>query len=97
MKADINEVRKHVEQYFKEHLPQYTVIEVRRKSRHPDNYYLYMVSAKKDDGTFSVWTAWNQLTQSLNHGHYDIESLEECEKLEEQYTDHTRPAMKSQA
>lgn len=39
-----------------------------------------MVSAKKSNGTYAVWTAWNEATQSLNHGHYDLKSLEECEK-----------------
>lgn len=90
MKNDINEIRGYVELYFKEHLPKYTVLEIIQKSRHPDDDYLYIVSAKNDDGTFGIWTAWNQLTQSLNHGHYDIESLEECERLVEQYIDHTK-------
>lgn len=29
MGIDLNEIRKHVELYFKEHLPKYTVLEIR--------------------------------------------------------------------
>lgn len=47
----------------------------------PDDDYLYMVSAKKDDGTFAVWTSWNEAIQSLNYGHYDLSSVEDCERL----------------
>lgn len=81
MDKKLNEVKKHVESYFKEHLPQYKVLEIRRKSYHPDDDYLYMVSAKKDDGTFAVWASWNETMQSLNYGHYDLLSVEDCERL----------------
>lgn len=81
MDKKLNEVKKHVESYFKEHLPQYKVLEIRRKSYHPDDDYLYMVSAKKDDSTFAVWTSWNETMQSLNYGHYDLLSVEDCERL----------------
>ncbi len=79
------EVREHVELYFKEHLPQYTVLEIRRKSFHPDDY-LYMVSARHDNnGTFAMWSNWNEATQSLNHGHYNLCSADDCERLFEEY------------
>ncbi len=81
MKVDVNKVREHVELYFKEHLPQYTVLEIRKKSYHPDDCYLYMVSAGKEDGTYAVWTSWNETTQSLNYGHYGLKSTEDCEKV----------------
>lgn len=67
--------------YFKENLPGYTVIKARKKSYHPDDSHLYMVSAKKDDGTYAVWTSWNQKTRSLNHGHYGLRSEGDCEKV----------------
>ena len=41
------EVIEDVKAYFKEHLPKYAVLKVRRKSYHPDDSYLYMVSAKR--------------------------------------------------
>lgn len=85
MKIGLNEIKKHVNLYFNANLPQYTVLEVRKKSYHPDDDYLYMVSAKKKDGTYAVWTSWNEFTQSLNHGHYDLLSKEECEKVFEEF------------
>lgn len=85
MNINLNKVREHIELYFKENLPQYTVLEIRRKSSHPDDTHLFMVSAKKSNGTYSLWTGWNELSQSLNHGHYDLQSAEECEKLLEEY------------
>ena len=85
MIKDITEIREHIELYFKEHLPQYTVLEIKRKSSHPDDKHLWMVSAKKSNGTFGVWTGWNESIQSLNHRHYDLKSIEECEKIFEEY------------
>lgn len=85
MNINLNEVKKHVELYFKEHLPQYTVMEIRRKSYHPDDKHLWMVSAKKSDGTYALWTSWNDTVQSLNHGHYGLKSMEECEKIFEEF------------
>lgn len=79
------EVMENVKAYFKEHLPKYDVLRVRRKSYHPDDSYLYMVSAKKDDGTYAVWTCWNESTKSLNHGHYNLTSEEDCKKLMDEF------------
>lgn len=81
MNINFNEVRKHVDLYFKEHLPQYTVLEIRRKSNHPDDAHLWMVSAMKSDGTYAVWTGWNEAVQSLNHGHYDLKNLADCKRI----------------
>lgn len=79
MNNNFIETVRHVAEYFEQHLPQYAIMEVRRKSCHPDDDYLYAVSAKKDDGTFAVWTCWNEKLQSLNHGHYGLKSFEECD------------------
>ncbi|MCI9058673.1 MAG: hypothetical protein HFH52_02650 [Lachnospiraceae bacterium] len=79
------EVMEQVTLYFKEHLPKYTVLKVKKKSYHPDDSHLYMVSAKKDDGTYAVWTSWNQKLKSLNHGHYDLQSEEDCEKVMDEF------------
>lgn len=78
---NLNKVRKNIEHYFEENLPQYTVLEIKRKSCHPDDWYLYMVSAQKTDGTYAVWTSWNESTCSLNYGHYGITSLDECHRI----------------
>lgn len=85
MNFEFNEIRKNVELYFKEYLPQYTVLEIKRKSCNPNDSYLYMVSAKKNDGTYAVWTSWNVETGSLNHGHYDLASVEECRRIFSEY------------
>lgn len=85
MKTDLSDVRKHVELYFKKYLHEYTVLEIRRKSYHPDDDYLWMVSAEKEDGTFAVWTSWNETSQSLNYGHYNLKSIEDCEKVFEEF------------
>lgn len=85
MNINLTEVREHVQLYFKKHLPQYTVLEVRKKSCHPDDWYLYMVSAKNNEGKYALWTSWNENSQSLNHGHYNLSSIDECEKLFEEF------------
>ena len=54
MNINLNGVRGHIEIYFKENLPQYTVLEIRSKSSHPDDARLFMVSAKKFSGTYAV-------------------------------------------
>ena len=79
------EVMEQVKLYFKENLPKYTVLKIRKKSYHPDDSHLYMVSAKKDDGTYAVWTSWNQKLKSLNHGHYDLQSEKACEKIMDEF------------
>ena len=85
METGLSKVMKQVTLYLKEHLPGYTVLKVRKKSYHPDDSHLYMVSAKKDDGTYAVWTSWNQKTESLNHGHYGLQSEEACKKVMDEF------------
>ncbi len=82
MNADLSNVLKHIETYFKNNLPNYAVLEVRRKSYHPDDKHLFMVSAKKvDDGTYAVWSTWNEELQTLNHGHYGLKSTKACDEI----------------
>ena len=57
MSINLSEVKEHIELYFKENLPQYTVLEIRSKSSHPDDARLFMVSAKKFSGTYAVWSS----------------------------------------
>ena len=83
---DMKQVRKNVEEYFKKHLPGYTVLEIRKKSVFPEDNYLFMVSAiNEKDGTYAVWTSWNETSQSLNYGHYNLPCIEECEKVFEEF------------
>ncbi len=81
-----NEVILNVNEYFEKNLPDYTVLEVRNKSCYPKDYFLFMVSAiKEDDGTYAVWTSWNNNTMVLNHGHYDLKTLDDCEQIFEEH------------
>lgn len=85
METGLLEVMEQAMLYLNEHLPGYTILEVRKKSYHPDDSHLYMVSAKKDDGTYAVWTSWNQKAETLNHGHYGLQSEEACKKVMEEF------------
>lgn len=79
------DVMENVKRYFEENLQAYTVMKIRKKSYHPDDSHLYMVSAKKSDGTYAVWTGWNESTHSLNYGHYGLKSEESCEQIFNEY------------
>ena len=94
MDNDLVKVIDHVSEYFKTHLPQYAILEIRRMSFHPDDDYLYMVSARKDDGTYAVWTNWNEDLKTLNHGHYDLSSAEDCLRI---FAEHCRTNKKKLA
>lgn len=80
-----NEVALNVEEYFKEHLPAYKVVCIRKKSGYEDDSHLYMVTGKKADNTFAVWTCWNENLQTLNHGHYGIKDLKGCQKIMDEF------------
>lgn len=85
-----DEVKDNVRKYFEEYLPQYKVYEVYHKSNHDDDNYLYMVEAYKIKGeVWTVWTSWNENTQSLNHGHYDLTREQAEEILKENFFDCT--------
>lgn len=78
----LQEVVADVRSYFKENLAQYTPIKIRNKSYHPDDAHLYMVAARKQDGTsYAVWTGWNERLKTLNFGHYDLADLDECDMV----------------
>lgn len=79
------EVERNIKEYFRENLPRYEVLKIRKKSYHPDDAHLYMVSAKKNDGSYGVWTGWNDKTRSLNHGHYDLKDLEACDAIMDEF------------
>ena len=79
------EVIIHIQEYVQEKLPNYEVVKVRRKSWHKDDTHLYMVAAKKNTGSYADWTSWNENTQSLNYGHYDLADIESCERVMDEY------------
>lgn len=74
-------VIENIHRYFLEKLPNYEVVKVRKKSCYEEDSFLFMVTAKKNTGSYAVWTSWNEQTQSLNHGHYDLTDLETCERI----------------
>lgn len=67
-----SKVVENVKEYLSKNLPAYTLENVLRKSDHPDDDYLYMVIAKHVDGSYAVWTSWNETSQCLNFGHYAL-------------------------
>lgn len=84
-----------VKHYLATQLPNYELVKVLRKSSHPADHYLYMVVArntkypdiKRDygGGEYALWTCWNESTQCLNHGHYDIATEEKATELAKEY------------
>lgn len=79
-----NNVRK----YFKESLDDRYDLQDIISYSHPGDSYLYMVIAKHKNysaikasiggGPWVVWTTWNESTQSLNGGNYDIKTYEDA-------------------
>lgn len=74
-------VKEMIEKYLVENLPYYTLVKVERKSNHPNDHYLYMVVAQHNNDTYAVWTCFNSETNSMNYGHYGLETIEECEQI----------------
>lgn len=68
--------------YLETNLPDYELIGLWKKSSHPDDWYLYKAAGYcKKDGTYAVWNSWNESTQSLNHGAYQIPDWKSCQAL----------------
>lgn len=82
------EVRDNVSKYLKENnLGE--LIDVVRHSDHPEDCYLYHVIAKRRNAywgdTYCCWTSWNETTQSLNYGHYNLISEQEARKISDSF------------
>jgi len=80
-----DEVKENVKRYFATELSEYEPVAVYRKSNHPEDSYLYMVSARNTDGMYACWTSFNTTTQSLNYGHYNLTDLPSCNHILEEY------------
>jgi len=63
-------VYKNVRSYFERELKNYEVILVRQKIT--EDYLYRVIAQNKITGKYAVWTCWNETTQSLNFGHYDL-------------------------
>lgn len=71
------QVRKNVDKYFAQSnaLRNYEPIAVGHVNGEDD--YLYMVLARQiRGGKWAVWTCWNESTNSLNFGHYEMHEWE---------------------
>lgn len=74
-------IYENVKKYFEKNNMPYDVQEIIPRENPHDNY-LFIVIAKKKNypeylksmgfGPWVVWSIWNESTQSLNNGHYDI-------------------------
>ena len=68
-------VRKNVDKYFAEGhgLTNYEPIAVGQHRGKGEAEYIYVVLARQiRGGEWAVWTCWNESTQSLNYGHYNL-------------------------
>ena len=89
------EVKSSVFQYFENHLPQYDVAAIFHKSNAASDNYLYSVigkrkeSSKYFDDDYACWSSWNQSTESLNFGHYNLSLENALNVLEDNFLDCT--------
>ena len=77
MERNLTPVPESVKENVKRYLEENNLgelVDVLRKSDHPDDDYLYMAIAKKGN-TYSCWTSWNEYYKSLNHGHYCLSDV----------------------
>ena len=87
------EVKENVKKYLEENnLGE--LVDVMRASDHPEDHYLYHVIAKKfnekkyfhnGDWNYSIFTSWNETTQCLNFGHYNLESIERALEIHAEF------------
>ena len=82
-KVDVMAVPKHIcmlaVEEMKRDLPQYKMLHIFKGSEHEEDFHLYYVIGKKENGTYASWS-YNVSTGSFNHGHYDFDSHIECVK-----------------
>lgn len=74
-------IYENVKKYFEKNNMPYDVQEI-IPDKSPFNDHLYIVIAKRRNypelnrklggGPWVVWSSWNESTQCLDHGHYDI-------------------------
>ena len=76
-------VKENVKKYLEEH-DLGELIDVVRHSDHPEDSYLYHVIAKRGN-SYSCWTSWNETTQSLNFGHYNLVSEKVAREVSDEF------------
>ena len=72
-------------------LSDYRILHIYRKSNYMEDDYLYsVIGYNMKSGTYACWSSWNNITESLNHGHYGLLSENDAVKiLKEQFNDIT--------
>lgn len=87
LEAKDKEVIDRINSYFRENEMNYEVVKLYRKSNRKNDWYLYVVVARfTNTQRYAVWTSWNDSIKCLNHGHYDITSIEDCMEVVDEYT-----------
>ena len=87
LKSNNKNVIANINNYFEKSCLDYRVVKIFRKTNHKDDWYLYVVIAKNTTtGKYAVWTSWNEATKSLNYGHYEIETIEDCIEIAKENT-----------
>jgi hypothetical protein len=93
IKRNLTPVSEKVKENVKKYLEENNLgelVDVMRASDHPDDEYLYHVIAKKPnthkyfhngEWNYSCWTSWNETTQGLNYGHYQLKSEEVAREI----------------
>ena len=74
------EVYRNVTDYLAKELPTYKLECIFRASNHPEDNYLYQVVAKSENG-YACWTCWNETTQLLNYGHYNLANVDSAIRI----------------
>lgn len=76
-----------VRTYFQEHMKDYDgerALVFCGGSRRTGDSYIYLVMAKEKNGNnYACWTCWNDKTESLNFGHYNLSYRDAMCVLEE--------------
>lgn len=63
-------------------LSNFKPIRISRASNCPEDHYLYFVTGyNTSTDMYACWTCWNQMTKTLNYGHYNIPSLRDVDDL----------------
>ena len=75
-------VKAHIKKEIDRQFPSYELVNAWRKNNIADDNYLFSVLAHdRKSNKYTVWTAWNESSQSLNHGHYMLTEQEAREVL----------------
>lgn len=86
-------VKENISRGLSRAMPGHVLVNAWRKNNYDDDRHLFVVLAQNSrTSDYVVWTAWNEYTQSLNHGHYALSESDVNEVLSEHlYSDSSKP------